>query len=298
MRVRKLRLVKPGVQANGQIVTKQHLEQVVKNYKADARPPITFGHPEKGADRTPAFGRACKPELDGDGALVLNLNYTPELEAREDKGEFEGFSGGIHPHPQTGEFYLHHVAACGQLPPAADTKTLEVVELSATGDDIIYLSSEIIKEDTNMEPEELKKLLVEALEPVVARIEALENKGKKAGDKDDKNSPVDTEQPQSKELSALLETVKADRIKSIQAAAKNKGLSDEQIKPIVERLEATEAVELADNKPNSAYCSTLTFINGLKEPEPNVDVLNPLELSNPGDGEKKQLDTADLANKL
>ncbi|TQF71790.1 hypothetical protein [Pseudoalteromonas luteoviolacea] len=294
MRIRKLRLVKPGVQANGQTVTKQHLEQVVKNYKDDARPPITFGHPGKGADKTPAFGRACKPELDNDGALVLNLNYTPELEAREDKGEFEGFSGGIHPHPDTGEYYLHHVAACGQLPPAADTKTLEVVELSATGDNIIYLSSEIIKEDITMDPDELKKLLEDALKPVIERIETLEGKDKKTNDND---NPSDTEQPQSKELSALLETVKADRIKTIKATANSKGLSEEQIKPLVERLESTEALELADNKPNSAYNSTLAFINGLKEPEPNVDLLNPLELSD-SKGETKPLDSAELANKL
>lgn len=50
-RIRTLKLVTPGKQKNGQTVTRQHLEEVVKHYKDDARPPVTLGHPGKGADK-------------------------------------------------------------------------------------------------------------------------------------------------------------------------------------------------------------------------------------------------------
>ncbi|NOU49982.1 hypothetical protein HG263_05455 [Pseudoalteromonas sp. JBTF-M23] len=306
MRVRKLRLVTPGKQANGQVVTSEHLKQVVKNYKAETRPPITLGHPEKGADQVPAFGRASDLEIDEQGALVLNINYTPELEKREDAGEFEGFSAGIPPHPETGEYYLHHVAACGQLPPAADTKTLELVELSTTTDDIIYLAAEIIKEEIDVTKEELAALLDEKLTPITKKVDALEAKVYKGQDLDDpkkdnvsgqQGTDATTDKP-SKELSAVLDTVKADRIANITTTAQGKGLSDDQLKPLLGRLNNAEAVELADNSADGLYQSTMAFINGLdSKSQSNAGLLDNLELSNPGDN-GQAFELSDLANKL
>lgn len=55
MRVRKLEIVADGIQKNGQPVTKAQLESVVRNYKPDARPPVTPGHQPKAAIRLPRW---------------------------------------------------------------------------------------------------------------------------------------------------------------------------------------------------------------------------------------------------
>lgn len=180
MRVRKLEIVADGIQKNGQPVTKAQLESVVRNYNSDSRPPVTPGHPSKGSDQIAALGRASNLRTEagsGDKAgktvLVGEVVYTPEMEALEDSGAFEGFSAGIHPVPdKDGEWYMHHLAFLGQLPPAADTKTRDVVNLSDSDfcDGAIYLSAEVgnANSDDNetgitMKKDELKTLMGEVV---------------------------------------------------------------------------------------------------------------------------------------
>ncbi|WP_031417442.1 hypothetical protein [Vibrio parahaemolyticus] len=139
-RVRKLEIVAEGVQRNGKEVDRAVLESVVRNYNPDSRPPVTQGHPDKGADKIPALGRIAVMGVGkndkGEAVLLCEQHYTPELEEYEDKGYLEGQSVGIYPHPKKeGEYYLHHVAQLGQLPPAAELKTRDVVNLSDDGVD-------------------------------------------------------------------------------------------------------------------------------------------------------------------
>ncbi|MGL4757383.1 MAG: hypothetical protein ACRCXB_33940, partial [Aeromonadaceae bacterium] len=123
-RVRTLSLVGDGVQKNGKTVTKAMLGDIVKRWSGDGRPPITLGHPAQGADKVAALGRVDNPRTEpsrrvpGKTELVVELHYTPELEKLEDAGKFEGFSAGIYPTMDGKGYYLHHVAALGQLPPA------------------------------------------------------------------------------------------------------------------------------------------------------------------------------------
>ncbi len=137
-RIRKLEIVAAGIQRNGQPVDKSVLESVVRNFSSDARPPITLGHPEKGADQIAALGRVDNLQVgenaEGKAALFGEMHYSPELEQLEDDKKFEGQSAGIYPLPgKDGEFYLHHLAQLGQLPPAADIKTRDLFELSDDG---------------------------------------------------------------------------------------------------------------------------------------------------------------------
>lgn len=237
MRVRKLRIVATGIQKNGQPVTKAQLESVVKNYKPDSRPPVTPGHPAKGADQTSALGRVANlrtEEYVENGVTKTGLfgevNYTQELEAREDKGEFEGFSAGIHPVPeQDGEWYMHHLAVLGQLPPAADTKTLDVINLSDSdfNDHCIYLSAEVGNNDENLDMNEkqlaaMKAAMKEVVDERLTAAGVLDKDGKpvvppvtKPEDKSDgdKTTVTDDKGP-SEEVKALQESMAGDRASS------------------------------------------------------------------------------------
>lgn len=311
MRVRTLRLVKPGVQKNGKTVTLENLQQVVKNYDKDARPPVILGHPKPGGDKEPAFGRNAKPRIE-DNSLVVDIWYTPELEKKEDDGEFEGFSAGIYPRPDNGEYYLHHTAALGGLPPAADTETLQVVELSNfEPEQMIYLSAEL----TESKPMPLDKdtqaaisdAVAAAIKPLQDSNDALKKQLNELGsdksdadqnDKDKATSGKDTSsqtQPENKELSAALGVIKSDRIKAIKSAGEDKGLTEEQMKPLIAPLEKADAIELANDDPDGAYQSALSFINGLNEPAQQNHLSEALELS---DNKGESINTADLAYKI
>lgn len=131
-KIKVLSLVTEGQQRNGKTVTRAMLESIAKQFNEAARPPITQGHPAPGADKIPALGRVDNPRLQANPKdpskveLVVDLHRSDELEAAEAKGQFEGYSAGIYPLPDGRGWYLHHVAALGQLPPAANTREIEL----------------------------------------------------------------------------------------------------------------------------------------------------------------------------
>lgn len=298
-RIKTLRLVTPGKQRNGQTVTAQHLKEVVESYNSSARPPITLGHPSDSGNL--AYGRCVKPRIE-DGALVLDVHYTPVLETLEDQGYVEGFSAGIYPHQGTGKYYLHHVAALGELPPAADIQNLETKTLSAAAlddiddpDKLILLSAEP-EQESEMDEEKVKKLLADAISPLTDKVTALEEKWKgKKTDEPKSKEPPPVDEDTKKQLSVAMDTIKADRINAIKASAMAKGLSEDQIKPLMSMLNKADPVELADSGEDGLYTYAVAFVDGLDEPAEQGDLDQPLELA---DDAGKAVDLGDLANKF
>lgn len=275
-RRRTLSLITAGVQKNGKPVDMSILQQVVKNHSEQSRAPVSLGHPDKNADQVPALGRVSLPRIDGN-ELVVELVYTPELEQLEDEGKFEGFSAGIYPRPDTGEYYLHHVAALGQLPPAADIKTRDVVNLSTPNpDDMITLST--ANKGFQMDENEKKALVTEivgevskGLGPMVTEAIRAANGEKqpdKTGSGDDKGTTgtdKTTTDPKvanmENQLKTMQESTKADRIEQITELADKKGLSDDEKKPLLAQLKARPALEFADNSETGIFASTKAMLN-------------------------------------
>ncbi len=240
----KMLLVKPGKQKNGQIVTWEDLKQVVSNFNPSAPPPVTLGHPLD--SRFPAFGRVKKVWLTNEG-LAGEVEKTPELIDLEKKGYFKGWSVGLK-HSDNG-YYLHHLAMCGELPPASNIKELS---------DIILTDE--IKEEI-MDREEIKKIIEEATKPLIDKINLLEArleaKNKEKTDEDSKQQDQENqkeekqgelkEEQENRELAAALSLLKKERINRIKDLAKAKGLTEEQIKPFVEALEKLD-ISLSDGE--------------------------------------------------
>ncbi|MNF33503.1 hypothetical protein D3C84_143180 [compost metagenome] len=311
-RIRTLSLVGDGVQKNGKLVTKAMLVDIAKRFSRDARPPITLGHPGPGADKVAALGRVDNPRIEpsrrfpGKSELVVELHYTPALEGHEDKGEFEGFSAGIYPTQDGKGYYLHHVAALGQLPPAAETETQELVELSSDGiDNMVVLSgaltfSDSQNEDIEMTKEELAAALAETMKPISERLEKLE-KGGQAPDGDDKDKQPDQDKKPLEDteartqLKSMQETVKSDRIAQATELANAKGWSTEEFKPLLGMLQKAEAIELCNNAPDGMFASikaTITARQPIKStPSPLTQTL---EFSD-DKGDKKAVGLHDVA---
>jgi hypothetical protein len=319
-RVRTLSLVGDGVQKNGKTVTKSMLGDILKRWSGDGRPPITLGHPAQGADKVAALGRVDNPRTEpsrrvpGKTELVVELHYTPELEKLEDEGKFEGFSAGIYPTVDGKGYYLHHVAALGQLPPAAETETRELVELSCDGIEQMVVLSGVLtfsdsKEDIEMTKEELaaamKDVLAEQMKPLTERLEKLEKggkaddhtddpgNGKKPGEQDKKDPVVDPEA--RTQLKAMQDTVKSDRIAQATELANAKGWSDAEFKPLLTMLQKAEPVELCDNAEDGLFASVKATINARTvAPSKPSPLGQPLEFSD-DKGDKHQLNLNDLA---
>ncbi|WP_069448134.1 hypothetical protein [Vibrio scophthalmi] len=263
-------IVTTGVQKNGKVVTKAMLESAISNFNQDARPPVVTGHIDDCSDRFPAYGRVDNPQLiesqeqSGESELIIEVHYSAFLEEMEDSGDFEGFSISLHPLEGREGWYIHHLAILGSLPPAGDTKTLEVVELSALpkGKQAVQLSATIIKASILDMDEEALKVLVTTMttDAVKAAVtEALNSQSGKPTGAEIKDTAATVESEETKQLKEQLaqvqETTKSTRIDEIKALAETKNMSADELKPIVDALEATDAVNLCDNSDKGMFAN-------------------------------------------
>jgi len=109
---------------NGQVLTKEHLEQVVKNFKDEV--PVVLGHLK--ADHMPAFGWVKSVELSEDGeTLYSDVELSDPLKEAYEFGLYKKWSIGLRKNDK-GEWYLHHLAFLGAVPPRI--KGLKVLEMS------------------------------------------------------------------------------------------------------------------------------------------------------------------------
>ena len=292
MRIRTLKVVSEGVQRNGKMVTKEILQECLEEFNGEARPPVTLGHPWEGDDKIPALGRVSSPRLELNDKekleLVIEVIYTKELEEFEDSLKFEGFSIGIHARKDTGKYYIHHLAALGQLPPAAEIQTKEIVELSSTtkAQNIIYLSCAPKKPNPNQNKDnDMDK---------DQKIKELEAQLKKLLDQQSSNK----EQEEIKSLKAKLQAKEDEKKAQIEANAKEKKdelltkaksskLSENEQEAVKNLLEKPDDVELSDNSASGFYSNVNVLIDSLSKKKSNSNhahLNESIELSDPKNG--------------
>ncbi|HHI4988156.1 hypothetical protein CGI23_12690 [Vibrio parahaemolyticus] len=298
-RIRKLELVGEGIQRNGQPVDKSVLESVVRN-SGGSRPPVTLGHPEKGDDKVPALGRidvrGVGTSDKGEAVLLCEQHYTPELEELEDQGYFEGQSAGIYPLPgKPGEFYLHHVAQLGSLPPAANIKTLDVVELSDDGEsDAIFLFSNAgvqtkqPNENAIMKFEDLMKAVKSYSDDEKKQLgDALGFKAPEGKPKDEgnpKGEGATQEGQESEELKQMRESMAGDRRDTLTELANDANLGEDMLKVITSMIKGASAIELCNTGEGSRYAEIKSLIKATPEKKKgSLDVFGNIELSNEGE---------------
>lgn len=317
-RVRTLEIVAEGVQRNGKPVGEEVLRSVVRNFNASSRPPVTLGHPKKGDDKAAALGRIAnlRVENNAEGKIALfgDQIYTPKLEELEDSGEFEGQSAGIYPHPgKPGEFYLHHVAQLGQLPPAADIKTHNVVELSNDGsaDDPILLAACVVIDNQQKSENDIMtfKELMEAIksfseeektqlgeslgfkavgEETDPTKKAPETKPSTKPDGDDKGVD-DFENPQVK---LMQETMAGDRRDQLTELADSSNLSEGMKTVITSMIKNASAIELCNSGEGSRFNEIKTLIKA-QPAKPSFNPFEEINLSDDRGGEKETFKSDD-----
>lgn len=306
-RVRRLEIVPVGIQRNGQPVDEEILKSVVRNYNDDARPPVTLGHPAKGDDKVAALGRVANLQMgvrekDGKPVLIGEQIYTPELEALEDSGQFEGQSAGIYPVPdKDGEFYLHHLAQLGQLPPAAEIKTQNVVQLSDEGSsESFILSAHMMGSNSENGNEVMKKpQLIEALKALSEDelkevstemgfdVKAPENTND--DNTDDKSKGGNTNDlEESDAVKEMRDTMAHDRREALTELADNANLSDGMKTVVKNMIKTSTSIELCAAGDDSRFNEIKSLI---KAQPAQTRSFNPMEEINLSDDKNEQKET-------
>ncbi|MEF1158861.1 hypothetical protein QTO08_00440 [Vibrio parahaemolyticus] len=306
-RVRKMEIVAEGTQRNGKEVTREILESVARNYNPSLRPPVTKGHPEKGDDKVPALGRIAVmgvgKNAEGKAVLLCEQHYTPELEEYEDKGYLEGQSVGIYPLPgKEGEYYLHHVAQLGSLPPAADVKTKDVVNLSDDGhDDAVWLFSNVGGQKKENEDgdimssikklieavkacsEDEKKALVDAFGFEPKSTDPSKPADDKKGDKGKEGEGGDDNPDKggNKEVTEIREQMGEDRRERLTELADARKIPDDaRVRTMIKN---SKAIELCNNGDDSRFGEIKALIEDTPEASSSSsELFGDLELADDG----------------
>lgn len=281
-RMKKMSIVTTGIQQTGDTVTKEMLDSAVANFNPDARPPVALGHPDKGDDRCSAYGRVDNPTVvastdhPGEFELIIEVHYTDWLESMEDSGEYEGFSLGLYPMVGKEGWYIHHLAILGELPPAANIKVLEVVQLSALPENkhAITLSAVVLKESIlDMDKEELAALVATQVADAMAK--ALPQP---AATDAPAGATVETAETTAlkAQMAQMQETTKASLVGEVKALAQEKGMSEAEMKPIIDTLESTDAVQLCNTGANGIVANMKAIIAAKPAATPQPQLHNPL----------------------
>ncbi|UJZ95048.1 hypothetical protein IHC87_06800 [Photobacterium damselae subsp. damselae] len=272
MRIKKWSIVTTGVQETGATVTKEMLESAIANFNIDARPPVTLGHPDQNSDQCASYGRVDNPYIiasekhPGEWELIIDINYTDYLESLEDSGEFEGFSLGLYPMVGRDGWYIHHLAILGGLPPAANIRLIEVVQLSTlpTDKDAIMLSVAVALPESilDMTKDELTQLVTTQVSEAVAT--AMASQSTAPAGKEPVTEPSAETVKLQEQLSQMQETTKNSIISEVKALGLEKGMTDDEMKPIVDTLQATDAVQLCNVGTNGGIVANMKAIIAAK----------------------------------
>jgi ribosomal protein L12E/L44/L45/RPP1/RPP2 len=309
-----MRLIKKGMQKNGLPVTGDHINDVIRNFNMSALPPISLGHPKD--SRFPALGRVTKVWKQADGLHGM-VQKTPKLIQLESEGYYHGWSAGLQRDPSDNSWYLHHLAWLGELPPASDIDDGSVAyfDSKTSGKEETFL----LDMEDSMTPEEVKKLIEESLNKDVkesltalqAQVAALSEKktdknstgdskkgtdDKGSDDKKNKTSEPPKKDPETeKQLNALFETLKNERLGSLRGKLNDKGLSDSQIEKILSVATSASALEFSDNGKDSFYNRLIGLCEAIPDSNQNIMTKSMFNLS---DNPKEKADDVDVSKLL
>ena len=283
-------IVCEGVKRNGLVVTEEIINQVVETFSSlNYKPPIVLGHINQYKDGDPAAGRVLalrKVKHNGKACISADLLIAP-LEKSVESGEYDGFSVGIHVDPESGKYYLHHLALLGAVPPADQSAGLSAgeVKLSVKPEELIILDFPKMKLSTHYGGE---KMNVKEIVTALVASEEFKKELAKAAQEAVKLT-LSASQERQKEPNELEKLYKEEKIGRIKEIALSAGMSEEGVKAIETLCSLFKPViQLSDGKTLSPFDLLEKALKSIKPP--NNDLLKPITLSS---SEQKETDIFD-----
>lgn len=272
-----------GIKRNDIELTKEIIRQVVETFPTlNYKPPVVIGHIEDYKDGDPAYGRVTdiKAIQKNDGKICLfgELKLSPYAQELLKTEKYDGFSVGIYQDPETGKYYLHHVAILGAYPPAdqyANTKIEDIVNLSSRNRVITFSGGKKMDINQILENEET----LEQLKQLISQI--LEEKLKNLS----LSSETETQEEEQQDIEAMF---KQEKIKRIMEMVEQMQISQEGKEALQQLMEMFKPVIALSGKKVSPFDYIETFIKSINT-KPNI--FEPIRLSS----RDKQIDTQNLA---
>lgn len=273
-------IVCEGVKRNGLAVTKEIIDQVVETFSSlNYKPPIVIGHISRYKDGDPAAGRVLalrKIEHNGKACISADLLIAPWIEKSVESGEYDGFSVGIHVDPESGKYYLHHLALLGAVPPADQSAGLSAgeVKLSVKPEELIILDFRGVRLSTHYGGEKMN--IKEVVTALVASEEFKKELAKVAQEAVKLTLSAQEQRPKEpNELEKLYKEEKIGRIKEIALSA---GMSEEGVKALETLCSLFKPViELSSGEKLSPFDLLEKALKSIKPS--NDDLLKPITLS-------------------
>lgn len=155
-------------------ITQQDLHDIADNYNQEEPSPFVLGHPK---DDAPAKGWVESLVVKGNELFAKGKDYTKDLIEKVGSREYTKISSSLHKkdstaNPNPGKLSLKHVGFLGAAAPAMPMGQVDVSDLSADDDAVIYSFSDIEGDDFEFNDEES--------DMTEAEIKALQDKLEKA----------------------------------------------------------------------------------------------------------------------
>jgi len=286
-------IVCKGIKRNGLVVTEEIIDQVVETFSSlNYKPPIVLGHINQYKDGDPAAGRVLalrKVEHNGKACISADLLIAPWIERSVESGEYDGFSVGIYVDPESGKYYLHHLALLGAVPPADQSAGLSAgeVKLSVKPEDLIILDFQGMKLSTCCEGGE--KMDVKAIVTALVASEEFKKELAKAAQEAVKVTLSASQEKHQKEPNELERLYKEEKIGRIKEIALSAGMSEEGVKALETLCKLFKPViELSSGEKLSPFDLLEKALREIKPPD--KDLLKPITLSA---SEQKETDIFD-----
>jgi len=287
-----------GLKRNNIEITPKIIDELVETFDTlNYKPPIVLGHISQYRDGDPAYGRLLEVEKmerlsDGKVCLAGQLRFTSYAQNLVEEGAYDGISLGLRQDPETGKYYIHHIALLGAYPPADQFANKSLEETVHFSTDELKEIIEIKLSNTGgkqmdikqiLQNDEFKKSIAQIVQDTVKKeletVNMSTEKQEKAEKKDDKS------------LEKLYKQEKIQRLKDI---ALSVGMGEEGIKALEQFGQLLKPViNLSDGTEFSPFD---LLEKALKDINPRADkeeLFKDINLSS--SSENDVLDTSELA---
>lgn len=137
-------------------ITQQDLHDIADNYNSEEPAPFVLGHPKTDA---PAKGWVESLVVKGNTLFAKGKDYAQDLIDKVSKREYTKISSSLHTkdstaNPNPGKLSLKHVGFLGAAAPAMPMGQVDVSDLNADDDAVIYSFSDIEGDDFEFNNEE------------------------------------------------------------------------------------------------------------------------------------------------
>jgi len=206
-----LQLAKAGTH-NDITITVQDLLDCVANFNPADRVPVIKGHDATWDDTQPAQGWVNRVWMDAD-YLIGDIELSEELQAEYDNGDYKNWSIGINWDEAKHQYYLHHLAFLGAVPPKI--KGLEIIQAADKSKNLTIRCADFVVIETEKEPETAEhKDEEQETEDIEDMQLTKEQSDQLKADKEAADKKAEVLEKQNKKLSDQIAKQKADKAKA------------------------------------------------------------------------------------